>query len=57
MDRLLHLLRSLGPAGATANAHQQLARRAQEDFTVRSLARRLDGRPADAAASAVRRAA
>jgi hypothetical protein len=48
MDRLLQLLRSLGPAGATANAHRLLEQRQREDFLVRSLARRVD-----AAAAAV----
>ena len=57
MDRLLHLLRSLGPAGATANAHELQVRRAQEDVTVRSLARRLEARPTAAPATATRRAA
>jgi hypothetical protein len=42
MDRLLQLLRSLGPAGAAANAHELLIQRQRDDFAVRSLARRLE---------------
>jgi hypothetical protein len=46
MDRLLRLLRSLGPRGATANAHQLLLQRERDDSAVRSLAGRLEERTA-----------
>jgi hypothetical protein len=46
MDRLLQLLRSLGPTGATANAHQVLVQRERDDSAVRSLAGRLEARTA-----------
>jgi hypothetical protein len=59
MDRLLRLLRSLGPAGAAANAHQLLEQRERDDFVVRSLTRRVAARTAAPVAGrpAARRAA
>jgi hypothetical protein len=44
MDRLLRLLRSLGPAGAAANAHHLLLQREHDDVVVRSLTGRLEAR-------------
>ena len=41
MTTLLHLLRSLGPSGAVANAAQLLDQRRHEDRIVQSIARRL----------------
>ena len=54
MDRLVQLLRSLGPAGATANAHRLLEQRQREDFLVRSLARRVEAAAAVPAIEAAR---
>jgi hypothetical protein len=48
MARLLHLLRSLGPAGATVNARHLLLQRERDDFVVRSLARRVEAAAATA---------
>jgi len=42
MDRLLRILRSLGPDGATANAHQVLLQRQSDDVAVRTLVGRLE---------------
>jgi hypothetical protein len=45
MTTLLHILRSLGPSGAVANAAQVLDERRHEDRVVREVARRFDGEP------------